>query len=279
VSDLSDNLEAAVPAEVPHSARIWNYWMGGKDNFEIDRIVGDKSLDIDPDIATMAVESRRFLIRTVRYVASSCGVRQFLDVGTGLPTMQNTHEVAQTVAPNSKVVYVDNDPLVLAHARALLKNTTDEGVTGYIDSDFHKPEQIVADARYMLNFARPIAVMFMGVLGHAHSYDDMRRIVSVVMDAVPSDSYLIFWDGTTDSRAYVTLCQEYAKTGGAPYAPRPSEQLRSVFDDFELVDPPGFVPITDWRVNDDEVDFDTTVADNADESRPISAYGGVARKP
>lgn len=264
---MSEAADSAIRTDIPHSARIWNYWMGGKENYEIDRTVGDMSLKIDPDIATMATESRRFLIRAVRYVAGECGIRQFLDIGTGLPTMQNTHEVAQEAAPESKVVYVDNDPAVLAHARALLTNTTDEGVTDYIDSDFHNPEQILADARNILNFKQPIAVMFMGVLGHAHDYDDLRRIVSTVMEGVPSGSYLIFWDGSTDSEAYVRLCEEYAKTGGAPYTPRPREELQSVFDGFELADP-GFVSITEWRAD----------PDSDGETRPISAYGGVARK-
>jgi hypothetical protein len=258
----------AIRTDIPHSARIWNYWMGGKENFEIDRTVGEMSLKIDPDIATMATESRRFLVRTVRFLAGEIGIRQFLDIGTGLPTMQNTHEVAQAVAPDAKIVYVDNDPAVLAHARALLTNTTDEGVTDYIDSDFHQPEQIVADARNILNFKEPIGVMFMGVLGHANSYDDLRRITGTVMAAVPSGSYLTFWDGSTDSAAYVALCEEYAKSGGAPYTPRPQEELRSVFEGLELVEP-GFTSITEWRASDLPAGLGS----------PISAYGGVARKP
>jgi hypothetical protein len=265
---MSDE-QGPIRTDIPHSARIWNYWMGGKENYEIDRTVGDLSLEIDPDISTMATQSRQFLIRTVRHLAKDRGIRQFLDIGTGLPTMQNTHEVAQSVAPDAKIVYVDNDPAVLAHARALLTDTTDEGVTDYVDADFNNPEQIIADARNILNFKLPVAVMFMGVLGHAETYDDLRRIVSTVMDAVPSGSYLIFWDGTTDSPAYVALCEEYTKTGGAPYTPRPSGSLRSIFDGLELVDP-GFVSITEWFAIDD---------DSARESRPISAYGGVGRKP
>jgi hypothetical protein len=265
---MSETQSPQIRTDIPHSARIWNYWMGGKDNYEIDQQIGEASLQIDPDIATMAVQSRQFLIRTVRYVAGECGVRQFLDIGTGLPTMQNTHEVAQGVAPEAKVVYVDNDPLVLAHARALLVNTTNEGVTTYIDSDFHDPERIVADAHNVLDFTKPIGVMFMGVLGHARSYDDLRRIVSTVMESVPSGSYLTFWDGTTDSPAYVALCAEYGKSGGVPYTPRTQDELRAVFDGYDLVDP-GFTSITQWRVDDAAVG----------EVRPISAYGGVAKKP
>ncbi|WP_378740425.1 SAM-dependent methyltransferase [Nocardia brasiliensis] len=265
---MSDEGTPTIRTDIPHSARIWNYWMGGKDNYEIDQIAGDAGKEIDPDISTMAVQSRQFLIRAVRFLAGEVGIKQFLDVGTGLPTMQNTHEVAQSIVPSAKIVYVDNDPLVLAHARALLNSTTNEGVTTYVDSDFNNPEQIIADARNVLNFDEPIAVMFMGVLGHAETYDDLRRIVSTVLDAVPSGSYLVMWDGTDDSDAYVRLCAEYAKTGGAPYTPRPQAEIRAVFDGLEMVEP-GFVPITQWRVPESEVG----------DTRPISAYGAVARKP
>jgi hypothetical protein len=129
-----------IDRSVPHSARIWNYWLGGKDNFAVDREAGDAWIAKDPGVVNEAKQSRQFLIRVVRYLAGEVGIRQFLDIGTGLPTMQNTHEVAQSVAPDSRIVYVDNDPLVLAHARALLTNTTPEGVTAYVDADYHNPE-------------------------------------------------------------------------------------------------------------------------------------------
>jgi hypothetical protein len=265
---MPDDYRQTIRTDIPHSARIWNYWMGGKDNYPSDRAAGDAGVEVDPGIKTMAVESRQFLVRTVRYVAGEAGVRQFLDIGTGLPTMQNTHEVAQSVAPEARIVYVDNDPMVLAHARALLVNTTPEGVTTYVDCDYNDPEQIVTDARNVLNFSQPIGVMFMGVLGHARTSEDLRRIVSTIMDAVPSGSYLTFWDGTTDSAAYVQLCENYAKTGGVPYVPRPADEIRHVFDGLELV-PPGFVSITQWQAGETDVSG----------IEPISAYGGVARKP
>lgn len=267
---MPDDISPLIRTDIPHSARIWNYWMGGKDHFEVDRLAGDAGAEVDPDISTMAVQSRQFLVRSVRHLASEAGIRQFLDIGTGLPTMQNTHEVAQSVAGDAKIVYVDNDPMVLAHARALLTNTTPEGVTTYIECDYHEPEQIVADAKNVLNFNQPIGVMFMGVLGHAQTYDDLRRIISTVMDAVPSGSYLTMWDGTTDSQAYVTLCENYAKTGGVPYVPRPREEIRAVFDGLEMIEP-GFVSITQWWAHED----DRELAD----ARPISAYGAVAKKP
>ncbi|WP_194827449.1 SAM-dependent methyltransferase [Nocardia sp. XZ_19_231] len=265
---MADVQTPVIRTDIPHSARIWNYWMGGKDHYEIDKIAGDAGLAVDPDISTMAVQSRQFLIRAVRFLAKERGIKQFLDIGTGLPTMQNTHEVAQGVTPEAKVVYVDNDPLVLTHARALLTSTTDEGVTTYIDADFHNPEQIVADARNVLNFNEPIAVMFMGVLGHAKTYDDLLRIVHTVIDAVPSGSHLIYWDGTDDSKAYVTLCENYTGTGGTPYVPRPQAQIRGVFDGMEVAEP-GVVSITQWRPETTEVG----------QVLPISAYGAVARKP
>ncbi|MGW4247903.1 SAM-dependent methyltransferase [Nocardia sp. NPDC004722] len=201
------------------------------------------------------------------YLAGEVGVRQFLDIGTGLPTMQNTHEVAQSVSPEARIVYVDNDPLVLTHARALLTNASEHGVTTYLDRDLHHPEQIVAGARPILDFDQPIAVMFMGVLGHARSYDDMLRIVRTIMDAVPTGSYLVLWDGTVDSQSYVDLCEEYAKTGGVPYVPRTQTEIRAAFDGLSFEEP-GFVRITEWRPKPAQVG---TLAQ-------IAAFGGVARK-
>lgn len=265
---MPDEHSPLIRTDIPHSARIWNYWMGGKDNYEIDRIAGDAGVQVDPEITTMAVQSRQFLIRAVTYLTSEVGLRQFLDIGTGLPTMQNTHEVAQSIAPETKVVYVDNDPLVLSHARALLTSTSDEGVTTYIDADFHNPELIISDARNVLNLNEPVGVMFMGVLGHAKSYDELLRIVHTVLDAVPSGSYLVMWDGTIDSQAYVTLCENYTRTGGAPYTPRTQAEIRGVFDGLEMVEP-GFTSITEWRASQTQIG----------EVRPISAYGAVARKP
>ncbi|WP_028478013.1 SAM-dependent methyltransferase [Nocardia sp. CNY236] len=264
---MPDDNSPLIRTDIPHSARIWNYWMGGKDYYEVDRLAGDAAIEIDPDITTMAVQSRQFLIRAVRHLAGEQGIRQFLDIGTGLPTMQNTHEVAQTVAPECKIVYVDNDPLVLTHAQALLTSTTPNGTTTYIDADYHDPEQIIEDARKILNFDEPIGVMFMGVLGHAKTYDDLLRIVRTVMDSVPSGSFLVMWDSTDDNPAHVAMCENYTGTGGTPYLPRPQAQIEAVFDGLEMVEP-GFVSITQWRPAHAEVG----------EVRPINAYGAVARK-
>ena len=264
---MTDVDSALILLDIPHSARIWNFWMGGKDYYEIDRIVGHACMRIYPDIATMAVQSRQFLIRAVRYLAGEAGIRQFIDIGCGLPGLWNTHEVAQSIAPTARVVYVDNDPLVLAHAWALLKSITPKGVTTWVDSDFHCPEQIISEARNVLNFTEPVAVMFMGVLGHATSYDELRRIVNTMLDAVPSGSYLALWDGTDDNRSYVQLCDHYAGSGAVAYVPRPRDDIRAAFDGLEMV-APGFVSIPYWRAEDTQVG----------EIQPISAFGAVARK-
>ncbi|GAA2079785.1 SAM-dependent methyltransferase [Actinomadura alba] len=258
----------AIDVETPHAARIWNYWMGGKDNYAADRAAGDAVAQVYPEIVTMARESRHFLIRAVRYLAAEAGVRQFLDIGTGLPTMQNTHEVAQQVAPDSKIVYVDNDPLVLLHARALLVNTTPEGVTTYVDADYHDPEQIVADAANVLNLNLPVAVMFMGVLGYEPDFERIRSILGTVMAAVPSGSHLVAWDGTDTGEAVVEGGEKLVESGGVPYVLRSPEQLARFFDGLEMVEP-GLVPIPEWR---------REIAGIGAAER-LDAYGAVARKP
>jgi S-adenosyl methyltransferase len=255
-------------SDVPQSARVWNYFMGGKDNYEVDRAAGDAYVAIFPDVVTVARQSRQFLIRVVRFLAGEARIRQFLDIGTGPPTMQNTHQVAQQVAPESRIVYVDNDPLVLAHARALLHNTTPEGVTTYVDADFHDPDLIISDARNVLNITHPVAVMFMGVLGHVADVAEMCSIVARVMAAVPSGSYLALWNSTDTGEAALEATAKYAETGAVPYLLRSPEQVGLCFEGLEMVDP-GLVPITQWRPDAVEVG----------KVEPIKAYGAVARKP
>lgn len=264
-----DDLASRIDYSVPHSARIWNYWMGGKDNYPADREAGDAWIAIHPDVVNEAKQSRQFLIRAVRYLAGEVGLRQFLDIGTGLPTMQNTHEVAQSVAPESRIVYVDNDPLVLAHARALLTNTTPEGVTTYIDADYHNPDLIVSAAGNVLNFNQPIAVMFMGVLGHVAQFQVARSIVARVLDAVPSGSYLALWDSTNTNEAMVRAGELYnTETGAVPYIHRSPDEIRQCFNGLDIVEP-GFVPISLWRPS--EADLSTI--------KVTDSYGAVARKP
>jgi hypothetical protein len=247
---------------VPHAARIWNYWMGGKDNFAADRAAGDAVAGVYPEIVDMARESRRFLVQVVRHLTAEAGIRQFLDVGTGLPTMQNTHEVAQSVAPESRIVYVDNDPMVLVHARALLANSTSEGVVTYVHADYHDPEKILAEAEKTLDFSEPVAVMFMGVMGYEPDLDVVRSIVGRMMRDTVSGSHLVLWDGTDTTPAVVEGANKLAESGGVPYILRSPEMLASCFEGFEIVEP-GLVPITRWR----------------SEGEFIDAYGAVARKP
>jgi hypothetical protein len=267
VASVTDEPMPDVRPDIPHGARIWNYWLGGKDNYAADREIANAVSAVFPEIVDMAFKSRQFLNRAVRYLAGEAGIRQFLDVGTGLPTMQNTHEVAQSVAPDARIVYVDNDPLVLAHARALLVNTTPEGVTKYIDADYHDPSRIVEQAREILDFSRPIAVMFMGVFGYVPDYDEARSIISRVVDAVPRGSYLALWEGTSTSEAVVKGAQAQAELG-SPYELRTVEEVRGWFAGTELVEP-GLVPVTRWRPDDVEVG----------QNEPLDAYGGVGRKP
>ncbi len=254
--------------DVPGAARIWNYWLGGKDNYEPDRLAAEASLQYY-DMATFAQQSRQFLSRVVRFLAGEAGVRQFLDIGTGLPTMQNTHEIAQGIAPECRIVYVDNDPIVLAHARVLLGNTTPEGVTSYVEADYHEPDLIISQAREVLDFEQPIAVMFMGVLGHAKGFEESHAIVSRVMDAVPSGSYLALWDGNDTNEALNALAENYAKSGGVPYIQQPVEHIRGYFSGLEMVEP-GLVPVTDWRPDPAEVGSLVSLPETT---------GGVARKP
>jgi hypothetical protein len=261
---MTDPGEGLQP-DIPHAARIWNYWMGGKDNFGADRAAGDAVAQVYPEIVVMARQSRRFLIRVVRHLAAEAGVRQFLDIGTGLPTMQNTHEVAQEIAAESRVVYVDNDPMVLAHARALLGGATDEGVTTYVHADYHDPEKILAEAAEALDFSKPVAVMFMGVLGYEPDLGVVRSIVDRVMADMSSGSYLVLWDGTNTTAAVVEGAERLVKSGGVPYVLRSPNELATCFEGLTMVEP-GLDQITRWR---------------AEEAEPeqTEAYGAVARKP
>jgi O-methyltransferase involved in polyketide biosynthesis len=230
---------------VPQTARIWNYWLGGKDNFPVDRAVGDQILEAFPAIVENARASRAFLVRAVRYLAGEAGIRQFLDIGTGLPTANNTHEVAQRVAPESRIVYVDNDPVVLAHARALLTSTP-EGATAYADADLRDPDAILREAARTLDPNRPIAVMLMGILGHIPGDDQARSIVGRLMDAVPSGSYLTMNDGTDTSEEVVEAARIWNQSANPTYHLRSPERIARFFDGLELVEP-GVVSPPRWR--------------------------------
>jgi hypothetical protein len=233
-----------IDTTVPHSARIWNYWLGGKDNYLVDREAGDKYREAYPQIVDIARAGRQFLARAVRFLAAEAGVRQFIDVGTGLPAPENTHEIAQRVAPECRIVYVDNDPLVLIHARALLASVP-EGSCDYADADMRDPGAILAAAERTLDLSRPVAVLFIGVLGHVPAYGESRAIVEAVMGGVAAGSYLVLKDSVA-GQARLKANEQYEQTGAVPYASRTAEQVAGYFAGLDLV-PPGVVPVGDWR--------------------------------
>jgi len=255
----------------PVSARIWNYWLGGKDYYTIDKTVGDDTATVFPGIFEAARTSRLLIGRVVRYLAGEAGVRQFLDVGTGLPSRDNTHEIAQRVAPDARVVYVDNDPFVLAHARALLRSSP-PGSTDYIDADLNDPASILATAREKLDFSRPVAIMLMGILGHiGHPRQDddayARAVVDVLKAGLPSGGYLAISEGIEGDPEQDAALGFYEKSGAVPFRVRSLDQVTRLFAGLDLVEP-GVVPRQDWRPDPGE-------------PRPAAVYAvaGVARKP
>ncbi|MEV0402944.1 SAM-dependent methyltransferase [Actinoallomurus sp. NPDC050550] len=256
-----------IDTTVPHSARIFGYWLGGKDNDPVDRAAGDRVRELFPQIVDLARVSRQFLGRVVRHLVAEAGVRQILDIGSGLPTVDNTHEVAQRVAPETRVVYVDNDPLVFAHARALLTGAP-EGTTEFVHADVREPEEILKAAARTLDFDRPVAVILMGVLAHVADYDEARSIVRRLLDPLPSGSHLAVRDGTDTDEAYVEATRQYAAGGAVPYNLRSPERIAGFLDGLELVEP-GVVSCPLWRP-------ETTSPVPVEE---VPVYGGVGRKP
>jgi O-methyltransferase involved in polyketide biosynthesis len=256
-----------IDTTVPHSARIWNYWLGGKDNYAIDRQVGEHVAKLFPNIVDEARISRSFLRRAVRYLAAEGGIRQFLDIGTGLPTADNTHQIAQRVAPECRIVYADNDPLVLAHARVLL-TSSGEGIAEYVGADVHDPGAILAEAAKTLDFTKPVAVIMNGIMGHVTDDDEARSIVARLVDGLPPGSYLTLSDGSDTSEEGVESMRFYNQSGAVPYHLRSPEQIGRFFDGLELLEP-GIVPRNRWRP-------DITPPRS---QAPSAGYGGVARKP
>lgn len=255
-----------IDTTVPHSARIWNYFLGGKDNYPVDREAGDQVIAMFPQIVDIARADRVFLRRAVSYLVREAGIRQFLDIGTGLPTLDNTHQVAQRLAPESRIVYVDNDPLVLVHARALLTSTR-EGACDYIDADVRDPAKILAEAAKTLDFTRPIAIMLLGTLGQIPDSDQPESIIGQLLAGVPSGSYLVFGDGVLDE-TYDRAISDYNEAARNAYHLRTLGQITRFFDGLELVEP-GVVTLTRWRPEPAEVGQESDVA----------AVGGMARKP
>ncbi|WP_073948877.1 SAM-dependent methyltransferase [Streptomyces kebangsaanensis] len=253
---------------VAHNARVWNYWVGGKDNYEVDQRVGEHVAGMFPVIRDVARADREFLGRAVRHLTAERGIRQFLDIGTGLPTVDNTHEIAQRIAPDARIVYVDNDPIVLAHARTLLTSTP-EGATAYIDADVHDPGAIVRRAAETLDLGRPIAVMMLGILNFVLDTDKARDIVRRVMAAVPSGSFLVLTHPTFDAdlggEGNVAAMEFWNENATPPITARPRAEVAAFFEGLDLVEP-GLVPCSRWR---------------ADTGSPaaVPQFGAVAVKP
>ena len=255
----------------PHSARMYDYGLGGKNHFAADRAAFDAAVRSTPTLRTGLRENRRFLGRAVRFLADEAGVRQFLDIGSGLPTAGNVHEMAQQAAPECRVVYVDNDPLVLTHARALLASGP-QGRTGYIQADLREPESILEHsvARELLDFTEPVALMLVSVLHFIPDTDKPRDLVSTLVDALPPGSYIAASHASGEhDRERVTGGQQAYQNAGVPFQLRDSDEFsRLAFDGLELV-PPGVVVVSEWRPDEDG-------------PRPLASevngYGGVARK-
>ncbi|AYN42983.1 SAM-dependent methyltransferase [Streptomyces dangxiongensis] len=266
VTTPEEAMRQKIDTSVPHSARIWNYWLGGKDNYPVDEEAGDAYTAVFPGIVTIARSSRAFLRRTITYLVSEAGIRQFLDVGTGLPTAQNTHEVAQGLAPEARIVYVDNDPMVLAHARALLYSSR-EGATAYIDADVTDPDRILEAAARTLDLGRPTALILSNILGHVADHDRARSIVTRLMEALPSGSHLVVNDGSRGIDPVFEEAQDaYNDSGAVPYNLRTVDEITAYFDGLELIEP-GVVPVTRWRPEP-----------GAPTSEVVAEHGGLARK-
>jgi S-adenosyl methyltransferase len=257
----------SIDTSVAHVARVYDYWLGGKDNFAADRRAGEQAIQAYPDIVFSVRANRAFLARTVRYLAKDAGIRQFLDIGTGIPTANNTHEVAQSAAPASNVVYVDNDPVVLTHARALLVSD-DRGRTNYVDADLRDTGRILAEAALTLDFSQPVAIMLMAILQHIDEAEDPYAIVATLVGAVPPGSYLAISHpaGDIETEAMAQMAERLNRLMAEKVTFRTRPQVGRFFEGLELAEP-GMVRVQEWRP-DTEIEAKS----------PAALWGGVGRK-
>jgi O-methyltransferase involved in polyketide biosynthesis len=253
-----------IRTDTAHNSRVWNYWLGGKDNYAVDQEVGERIAGMFPSIAEVARADRAFLGRSVSYLAGEAGIRQFLDIGTGLPTADNTHEVAQRIAPDARIVYVDNDPIVLTHARALLAGTP-EGVTAYVDADAHDPGAVLRSASATLDLRRPVAVMMLGILNFVLDTDKARSIVRTLMDALPSGSHLVLTHPTLElgGEGNAQAMAFWNENATPPITARSRAEFASFLDGLEIVEP-GIVSCARW---------------GAPRAAEVPQFGAVGRKP
>lgn len=258
---------ARIRCDIAHNARVWNYWLGGRDNYPVDRVVGDRVTGMYPSIGEVARADRAFLGRVVHHLAGDVGISQFLDIGTGLPTGNNTHEVAQHTAPDSRIVYVDNDPTVLAHARSLLTSSP-EGATEYLDADARDPERILRAAERTLDLRRPVAVMMLGILNFVLDTDEARSVVTALMDPLPSGSHLVLTHPTRElgGEGNAAAMDFWNKNATPPITARSRFEFASFLDGLDILDP-GIVSCSRWR------------ADNHSTGPEVAQFGAVGRKP
>jgi len=258
---------AEIDTTVAHPARVYDYWLGGSSNFPADREAAGRVLAATPGLRSRVRANRAFLVRAVRYLAAEAGIRQFLDIGTGIPAANNTHDVAQAVAPDARIVYADNDPIVLAHATSLLAGSP-EGATQYIDGDLRDASVILRAAAGTLDFTRPAALMLVGILHLIQDSEDPYRIVASLMDALPPGSYLVISHPASDINASQAEAQRrYNERVSTPQTLRTRDEVARFFEGLDLV-PPGIVYVHAWRPDPGDVPPEGGV----------SAYGGVARK-
>ncbi|MBY8874752.1 SAM-dependent methyltransferase [Micromonospora sp. PLK6-60] len=260
----------AVDATVPHSARVYDYWLGGKDNFAVDRAMGAAMTEAIPTLPAMAKENRRFVHRVARHLVVEQGVRQFLDIGAGIPTRPNLHEVAQSIAPETRVVYVDNDPVVLAHSRALMVSTP-EGRSAYVDADLRRPRSILdhPGLAETLDLTRPVALTLIAILMLIADEEDPAATLRELTEALPSGSYLAITHPTQDfNPEAVGTAVAAARQAGMTLVARTRDEVQRFFAGWELVEP-GLTPVLAWR------------PDGEPPADPQAAYywAGLARKP
>jgi hypothetical protein len=265
--DNKDGKKLRFDTSVAHQARIYYYWLGGKDNFAADRAAGDKALAVNPHIVKGVRASRAFLVRVVSYLAGGAGIRQFLDIGTGIPTANNTHEVAQAIAPDSRIVYVDNDPVVLLHAQALL-TSNQAGACAYVDADFRYPDKILARAAEVLDLGRPTALMLLGILQLIPDSDKPYEAVATLLNELCPGSYLAISHPAGDLDPKVVKAAAVLDTMSAEKRTmRGHDQVELFFAGTELV-APGLVPVNKWRPESE-----------LQASGTISRWAGLGRKP
>jgi hypothetical protein len=270
VTSGHSEVSARIRFDVPNAARVWNYWLGGSEHYPLDRQAGDEFMRSYPRVCELATESRAFQARALRYLAREQGIRQFVDVGIGMPTSLHTHDVAQSVAPDSRIVYVDNDPLVLVHARAWMAHSTAEGRVEHLDADVREPSTLLSETMAILDRELPAALLLMGTVGLAVTKaGQLRDIISELMAGFAPGSFLVLGEGVgaSDSEPdpFSAACARFG------YHTSSDEELRSALTGLELIEP-GLVPVEQWRP--EEPDSTT----NSSEREPLRLRVAVAHK-